>query len=370
MEIPTLSVVMSVYNGARFLCQAIDSILNQSCRDFEFIIINDGSTDDSGRVLDFYARQDRRVRVCHQSNQGLIRSLNRGCALAESEFIARMDADDLASPVRFSRQLRFMKAHPEVAVLGTAVEFIDETGRPIRVAQFPLHHHEIQSICLTSSFLWHPSVLMRKAAFMRVGGYRHVLHAEDYDLWLRIVDHYRIANLPDILLKYRLHPAQISVTKCKAQALATDAARVAAIARRNGRPDPLDTGPTITPNLLRQWGVSAQAQQTTLARAYLATIRNMYDSGEYGLASNMLRILRSSEIEQAATWTKADLRLCAAKVHWRRREYVRSLHRTAQAFMLRPMVIGRPLKRAVIRISSPHRPPQAPLSALSAGDAQ
>lgn len=356
MTAPSVSVVMSVFNGERFLREAVQSILNQSFCDFEFIVINDGSTDNSGSILDSYQRRDPRVRAYHQENRGLIESLNRGCGLAQGRYIARMDADDIAVSDRLARQIDFMEEHPEVAVLGGAVEFIDETGKALRVARHPLHHREIQRVLFDSSFMWHPSVVMRKAALIRVGGYRNVAHAEDYDLWLRVADHFQMANLPEVLLKYRIHPAQVSVTWCRKQALGTAAARVAAIARRNGNPDPLDSVAEITPEVLTRLGVTEAMQQTTLARAYLSTVRNMCDSGEYRLALDTLEILRSSEIRKAETWAIADLRVCAAEVYWRQREFAKSIITAVHAVITRPIILGRPLKPLVTWFSRALRP--------------
>jgi hypothetical protein len=129
MTNPTVSVVMSVFNGEPYLHEALESILNQTFRDFEFIIINDGSTDGSATVLESYRKSDSRLRVYHQENRGVGESLNRGCGLAQGKYIARMDADDIATSGRLMRQVEFMEGHPEVDVVGGAVEFIDATGK-------------------------------------------------------------------------------------------------------------------------------------------------------------------------------------------------------------------------------------------------
>ena len=131
MSSPIVSVVMSVLNGERFLREAVESILDQSLREFEFIIINDGSTDFSGSILDSYQHKDPRLRVVHQENMGLVESLNRGCGLARGKYIARMDADDIAIQDRLRWQADFMETHPEVGVVGGAVEVIDTTGRSL-----------------------------------------------------------------------------------------------------------------------------------------------------------------------------------------------------------------------------------------------
>src|ERR1700722_7292029 len=126
---PQISVVMSVFNGERFLCQAIDSILAQSFRDFEFIIIDDGSVDSTATILRRYKKEDQRVCIYVQSNLGLVESLNRGCALARGKYIARMDADDVALPGRLLRQFEFLEANSEIGIVGGAVQFIDAENK-------------------------------------------------------------------------------------------------------------------------------------------------------------------------------------------------------------------------------------------------
>ena len=351
MAIPSVSLVMSVFNGERFLREAVESILNQSFCDFEFIIIDDGSTDNSGSILASYQRSDPRIRTYHQENRGLIHSLNRGCALAQGKYIARMDADDIAVRDRLTWQFTFMEEHPEVAVLGGAFELIGQTGEVLRVVRHPLEPRELERAILESSAICHPSAFIRKTAFIAAGGYRNVLDAEDYDLWLRIAEHHPLANLPDILLKYRLHLGQVSVARCRSQALGTVAARTAASARRSGKPDPLDSVGEVTPALLARLGVSESTQHTTLARGYLSTIRNMCDAGEYTHALNTLEVLHSSELKHAEIWTIADLRLCAAEVYWHKNRFARSILTAAHAAITRPAILGRPVKQLVQRLT-------------------
>lgn len=335
---------MSVFNGEHFLCEAVESILAQSFGDFEFIIINDGSTDKSASILEFYQSADPRVRVYHQENRGLIESLNRGCSLAQGKYIARMDADDISLKDRFAVQLEFMNANPDVAVVGGAVQFIDEAGKALRVAGRPLRHSEIKRVLFDCGFMWHPTVVMRKEAWAYVGGYRKIQHAEDFDLWLRIAEHFQLGNLPQVLVKYRLHAGQVSVTYCQKQALAAAAVRCSATARQSGRVDPLDSLVEITPEALRQIGVSETEQETSLARAYLSSIRNMYESGKYDLAFQLLKATELGELTRAQAWTLADLHLCAAKIHWKNRSFGKSFVAAGHAAMTRPAILGRPLK--------------------------
>jgi cellulose synthase/poly-beta-1,6-N-acetylglucosamine synthase-like glycosyltransferase len=343
MPVPIMSVVMSVFQGERYLSQAIDSILGQTFRDFEFIIIDDGSTDDSGSILESHRRSDSRVRVYSQKNNGLIYSLNRGCELARGQYIARMDADDIAARNRLGSQLYYMQEHPAVGVLGSAVEFIDQTGRTLRISRNPLGNADLQRALIDSDVLFHPAVVMRKDAFVSVGGYRNVVHAEDYDLWLRIAESYELANLPEVLLKYRIHSAQISMRTCRQQALSTIAAQAFALERRNGMPDPLTSMTAITSESLTEIGVTKAAQERSIARGYLRCIRNLCRAGEEALALELVDVLGAFDAGHVERWVLADLRLWEARLYWRRRRVVRSMISAARAVITRPVLIGRPL---------------------------
>jgi glycosyltransferase involved in cell wall biosynthesis len=344
MSAPIISVVMSVYNGARFLHEAIESILEQTFTDFEFIIVDDGSTDETVLILDSYAKRDVRVKVYSHARRGLTESLNRGCMMAVGEYIARMDADDISVRDRFMWQMEFMDAHSEVGLLGGAFELIDTTGKTLCTAINPLEDREIRRALLDGSVFLHPSVLMRKAALDMVGRYRKVMHAEDYDLWLRMAERTRVANLPKVLVKYRVHADQVSVSKCKEQALWTGAAQLAALLRREGKPDPLDSIPEMTPAVLTGLGLTERAQQTNTARGYLRCVRNLYRSGEYTLALDAIEALHSEELENAEKWVIADSYLWAGKLYWREKKIAKCVVSFLRAVVIRPLMLGRPLK--------------------------
>jgi glycosyltransferase involved in cell wall biosynthesis len=204
MTTPTVSVVMSVFNGERYLAEAVESILGQNFHDFEFIVINDGSTDRTSVILESYLKIDPRLRVHHQEHKGLVESLNFGCALARGKYVARTDADDIAIEDRLMRQVDFMEKHPDIGVLGGAVQVIDSTGKALETSVNPAEDKDIKLALLRGHCpFWHPSVLMRTDVFVSTGGYRKIVSgAEDHDLWLRIADHYRLANLETVVLKY------------------------------------------------------------------------------------------------------------------------------------------------------------------------
>lgn len=234
-ESPTVSVVMSVYNGEKYLCKAVESILNQSFRNFEFIIIDDGSTDQSKVILEQYAAQDARIRLVCRENRGLTKSLNEGTALAQGEFIARMDADDVSHHNRLRRQIEFMREHKECLCAGTWAVCIDSNDFPLFEKRPPTDHEKIDSAHFIGAggVLIHSSVILRAALIKKIGGYNeHFFYAQDYDLWLRIAEIGKIANLPQCLLKYRIHDSAISQVETGDQREAVTAILESAIKRR------------------------------------------------------------------------------------------------------------------------------------------
>jgi GT2 family glycosyltransferase len=344
---------MSVFNARRFLEEAVNSILNQSFQDLEFVIIDDGSTDGSGQILDSYQNSDSRVAVYHQENSGLTASLNRGCALSRGKYIARMDADDVAVRDRLMRQVEFMDNHPGIGVVGGAVECIDGAGKSLFRYRLPLKDDEIKVALRRGDCpLAHPTVLLRREAFATVAGYRMAMvHAEDYDLWLRIADRFQLANLEMVVLKYRVHPNQVSIRKWRQQALSNLAARIAATSRRNGNPDPFESAREITPELLTGLGVSAAKLQTTVARGCLSFISSMCDAGEYKAAfDGISEISQCCELELVDAPELADLHLLTARLYWRQRRFVRSILSVGRALIARPKILGRPLKPLMRRL--------------------
>lgn len=238
---PAVTVLMSVFNGENYIEKAIESILNQSFSDFEFLIINDGSTDRTAQILERLSLVDSRVRVIDQNNQGLVSSLNTGLRYARGEMIARMDADDIAYPNRFEKQVAYLLENRDVVALGSAITLIDGTGKNLREIRYPVGTAQVRSKMLKGSTLAHPAVLMRRKQVLQVGSYREVCrHAEDYDLWLRLIEIGEIDNLGEPLLYYRHHDDKISLTESFAQRLATECAKFSYQMRKSGKADPLD----------------------------------------------------------------------------------------------------------------------------------
>lgn len=284
---PAVSVLLPVYNAAPYLEAALRSLSAQTFTDFEIIAIDDGSTDASASILAAFAAREPRLRVYSQPNQGIIAALNRAASLASAPLLARMDADDISYPNRFARQVEFLAAHPKVAVVGAATRSIDSNGRPISAYTYPASHANIQAVLKYQSCLAHPAVMLRAETLQAVGGYRPAfVHAEDYDLWLRISEIAELSNLPEVLLEYRVHSAGVSHQNVQAQALATLAAKASAAARRAGHSDPFIAGQPVSIETLRQIGVSEAAIQQELAvkfwnwAGWLAQINQLEASAE------------------------------------------------------------------------------------------
>ena len=161
MNMPMISVIMPVYNGEKYLCEAIDSILNQTYTDFEFIILNDGSTDKTEEIILSYD-DPRIVYVKNETNLQIVKTLNKGIALAKGKYIARMDADDISLPERFEKQLKFMEQYPSIDVCGTWMRIID---KPKQVWTYPEKHEEIKAQLLFNTPLSHPTLIIKKSFF-------------------------------------------------------------------------------------------------------------------------------------------------------------------------------------------------------------
>jgi glycosyltransferase involved in cell wall biosynthesis len=200
---PEVSVLMPVYNAARFLRPAIESILSQSLQEFEFIIVDDGSTDDSTDIIAAYARDDSRIRVLrHESNRGIVQALNAGLSICGGEFVARMDADDVALPDRLADQVKKMAENPAIAALGGAVTYIDASGKELGL----IRQCNVHASPLAGSPLLHPSVTLRRSLLVE-----HQLHyreryryAEDYFLWLELQRYGLLDALENVVIQYRI----------------------------------------------------------------------------------------------------------------------------------------------------------------------
>jgi glycosyltransferase involved in cell wall biosynthesis len=352
MNKPIVSVVMIVCNVERFVAEAIDSILKQTFREFEFLIVDFGSTDKSKAITSTFAAKDNRIKLHEIPNCGLAEARNAACFLAHGRYIAIIDADDISLPDRLKWQVEFMEKHPEVGLLGGAREWVDSKGRSLfTIGDQP----EENAIRPAHGFRWafsHTTFMIRSEAFALVGGYRAAfLQAEDYDLVLRISEHFQCTNLKQVVAKFRVHTDQVSIAKHRQQTLCTLAAEVSMSARRVGKPDPMNSVEEITPALLARMGVSAAMLRTALASRCNDWVRNMSLAGEYSVAlKEAIDFLHSSDLELAGRRPIADLWRAAAWLYWRQRNFCGSLLALARALIARPVVMGRPLKQMLTRL--------------------
>lgn len=215
MNTPLVSVVMPIHNASRYLGAALDSILAQTFTDFEIIVVDDGSTDGSSDILVEAARRDTRIVIRRQQNGGVTKALNAGLKAAQGAFIARMDADDIALPNRFERQVAYLAANPACVAVGGQVILLDQDDRVLRQMPVPPDHVAIDNLFMSSvSAIWHPTVMIRASAIRDVGGYREAYaSAEDVDFFLRLAEIGELANLNDVVLYYRQHLTSIGYKK-------------------------------------------------------------------------------------------------------------------------------------------------------------
>ena len=256
---PRISVVMAVYNGQHYLRKAVESILRQTYADFEFIIVDDGSTDRSRQILREYASADPRIRFLECCHQGLTKSLNYGLTFARGELIARMDADDIAVCHRFQRQVDYLDAHSECVALGSAMLLIDPDDAPLGYFETHETHEEIdaQNLRVGGGGIGHPSAMIRHAALKQVGAYREQFPAsQDGDLFLRLAEVGRLANLPEALIQYRVHLSSITIQRRTEQAACSrriilDACRRRGVAKR-------EEEIVLEPPLSSSWAIEDQ----------------------------------------------------------------------------------------------------------------
>jgi len=207
MSMPEVSVIMPVYNGEKYLKESIESILNQSFSNFEFIIIDDCSTDDSLRIIEKYG-DPRIALVKNEKHMGITRSLNFGISMAKGKYIARMDCDDISMPKRLKKQFLFMEKNKDVGICGSWIETIgDGEGE---IWRYPISFDDIKAYLLFASCIIHPSVMIRKKSLGLLKYNENLENAQDYELWTRMVDDTIVVNLPDLLLKYRVNKTSLS----------------------------------------------------------------------------------------------------------------------------------------------------------------
>jgi hypothetical protein len=349
MSSPAISVVMSVFNGEAFLTESIDSILQQTFTDFEFVIIDDGSNDSTLEILSDFAKRDSRVRVFPQKNKGRAESLNRGIDLVRSPLIARMDADDISLSNRLKEQFEFMNRHPEVGLLGSGVEFVAPGGKRLGTSLPPLDDAELRIRMRYGNQFYHPTVIMRKEIVVAAGKYRKVLcDADDFDLFLRMAERTKLASLPQPVLLYRVHGSQASIRRMSHQALCVLAARTAFVLRSRGVPDPLSGVDEITPELVRKMGPTDEDIFHEAAGEHLhwmALLAKFDTDAALEVIDRLLSLCKSSN---SAVGKKVAVNglLKAASIHFQHGRPAKALTLANRAVLRDPMEAGRVAKMA------------------------
>ena len=213
---PEISVIMSVYNGEAHLRESIESILNQTFNNYEFIIIDDASIDSSLQIIQSYQSKDKRIILTsNEKNLGLTQSLNKALTIAKGKLVARQDADDLSVETRLEKQYEFLMEKPDIILISSSASIIESRGNEIYPKHYKLSPEQIEKYLKRQNIIVHGSVMFRKNEIINLGGYReHFRYAQDYDLWLRIIDKQKIYILPEYLYKVRISLENLSIRSC------------------------------------------------------------------------------------------------------------------------------------------------------------
>jgi glycosyl transferase family 2 len=263
-----VSVVLPVRNGEAYVSYAIESIVSQTFDDFELLVFDDGSTDRTPQILNELAQRDSRMRVVHTEPRGLVRTLNEAFSQAGGKYIARMDADDIAVAERLQVQVSALECDSRLGLVGAAIRVISDGLDRGYIVRYPRADAEIRRRLALGSTFAHPVVMLRKSVFDRTGGYRtELLHAEDYDLWLRVAEISQMANLDRMLLYYRAHANQVSMLQAEQQVVSVVGAQLSAAARATGSADPIVRGRSVD---LRHLVCATRAEPSRLSSRLIA----------------------------------------------------------------------------------------------------
>jgi hypothetical protein len=346
---------MVVCNVERFLAEAIESVLNQTFRDFEFIIVDFGSTDASPAIVKSYQAKDDRIQFHVIPHCNLSEARNDCCFRARGKYLALLDADDVALPDRLASQVEYLESHPEIGILGGANDLVDESGRWLGTVAWPENDRELRKTLLNSSPFCASTVTMRLDAFLVVGGYRRAFAdtAEDYDLWQRIVERCQGVKLDEVFVRYRLHPGQIGARRLRQLSLGQCVARASGMMRRQGKLDPVDSADSITPELLTELSVSEEDVENTLLASYstrvLNSLRASNGSSVLPLVDEMLKVLAESKFVRgqvaAETW------FAAARVYWHRGSVTKACEAMTRAVLLHPLLVTQIPLRGIPRMA-------------------
>lgn len=295
---------MPAFNAEQYVSEAIESVLFQTHKDFELVIINDGSTDNTLSIVEGYAQRDGRIRVVSHPNMGMGDALNRALDLVNNEWIVRMDADDIMLPNRIERQIAFIEQNTNIAVAGTLVYYVDENGKifgeaprsqltsSTSVEEFVRRNklkgvselEALPSVGFPHFMIYHPSVIMRRSVVKEVGGYRpEFWPAEDFDLWNRIIERgYTVLIQPEYLLKYRRHGSSGSVERIRQTSLKLDWIEACLQRRRSGKPE-LSWEEFLEIRQRAPWWKRLNQERKDLSRVLYNAARSHFSRREYHL---------------------------------------------------------------------------------------
>ena len=297
---PLVSVLIPCYNAEKYLESAIRSILSQSYTNLEVIVINDCSTDSSLDLLMRLASEDARIKIVNnEENLKIVRTLNKGVKLCNGEFIARMDADDLALPLRIEKQVDFLLKNPSIDILGTLFNtFTDKHPQKFSLHTNPLHDNELRGYMLFKSGICHPSAMIRKRVFTELELHFELqyLHVEDYAFWSKALYKTKIANLGEPLLLYRVHEDQISTLNNKLQQ---------------------DNKKKIYSIHMERLGIEISDENLSLHASIAECVPDVFSSLEY-LQECERYILNLIEINQTKTFCKQEYLVSLMSIHWLR----------------------------------------------------
>lgn len=305
---PAVSILLAAYDAAEHLGPAVDDLLAQTFRDVELVAVDDGSRDETGELLEQYAAADPRVRVVHNgANLGLARSLNRGLEHCRAPLVARADADDRYHPDRLRRQLAFMQANPEVGVLSCAFERINHDGVPLRRVRLPTSDPHIRARELFLNSIFHPGVVVRTDLLRTAGAYDPRFLREDDELFARLLRRTRVANLPDVLVQYRIVHGSVSHSKLAEREAEAPVIRQALLRDHLGRDVGLDEARAMVDTFLPPRSRLVPPDELERAeQGFEEVLRVLRRREDAGTVRFFRREVAKAWLRQARRWSAAD----------------------------------------------------------------
>lgn len=335
---PEVTVLMTIYNVAPFVATAVASIQQQTFTNWELIIIDDGSTDQTWPIVSDWAGRDKRITaIRNEQNLGTAGALNKGLALAQGNFITRQDGDDISEPGRLAAQVDFLQQNPDIGAVGTAVTLIDHTGQPLGHTQHPQHDQQIQQTLLQYMCFCGPTVMARRETFAAAGLYFHkdLSYSEDYDLCLRLAEVGKLANLDKQLYQYRQHTHSVSHSRRYQQIRRKAEALAQALHRRYPAHIPPPLRQLLASDYLRAAILAYQSNQASSAhqclKLALAAYPRLLNTAQ-PLEKMLLRYTHDLSTEAALVFIQAiftDLLPATSPLSLSRRRLLAQLHITA-----------------------------------------